>query len=147
MHRSPPADLPHSDLVGRIVAAFYEVANELGHGFSEIIYRRALTIALRAAGLRAIDNPALRVYFRGQVIGSFYPDIVVEETILIEIKALSEIDGRAEAQLLNYLKAAGGGVGLIMNFGRRAEFRRRVVGDPANSLPMMRSRESEAGSV
>jgi GxxExxY protein len=131
-------DLPHRALTDRVLNAFYAVANELGHGFTEIIYRRAMAVVLREAGLQAEEVPALRVHFHGRVIGSFYPDILVEDTILLEIKALREVDGRAEAQLLNYLKAAGGGVGLLLNFGRRAEFKRRVVGDPLNSLPLLR---------
>jgi GxxExxY protein len=137
-HSRNQVNLAHSELTDRIVGVFFEVANELGEGFSEIIYRRALAIALRASDMRAVETPSLRVHFRGYNIGSFYPDIVVAGTVLLEIKALREIDSWAEAQLLNYLKAAGGGVGLILNFGRRAAFKRRVMGDPTNSLPLMR---------
>ena len=73
------------------------------------------------------------------VRGTFYADLVVEGLVLVEVKAAAAIEAYAEAQLLNYLKAAGGGVGLLLNFGRRVEYRRRVVGDdPSNSLPVLR---------
>ena len=71
----------------------------------------------------------LQVQFRSVIIGTFWVDLVVEDAVLVEIKALPEIDSRAIGQLLNYLKAAGGGVGLLLNFGRRPEFKRLVVGE------------------
>ena len=138
MSSREPVNLPHSDLVGRIIEALFDVANELGHGFAEIVYRRSMVIALRARGMRVLELPALQVRYRGHIVGNFYPDLVVDETIVIEVKALREIDPWAEAQLLNYLKAAGGGVGLVVNFGRRTDFKRRVVGDPMDSLPLIR---------
>ncbi len=86
-------------------------------------------IALQQAGLHAEEEVRLQVNFRDHVIGTFFVDIVVEGAVLVEIKALPEIDSRSVGQLLNYLKAAGGGVGLLLNFGRRPEFSRKVVGD------------------
>ena len=129
--------LPHSDLTARIIKVFFAVYGELGHGFSEIVYCRASLIALRDDGLLAEQGVALPVTFRGYNVGHFHPDVVVERTVIVEIKASTKIEGYAEAQLLNYLKCAGGGVGLLLNYGRRPEFQRKVVGDPRTSLPVL----------
>lgn len=120
--------LPQHELTSRIIGSFYEVYGELGAGFSERVFRRALFIALQDSGLRAEEEVRLQVKFRGAIIGTFWVDMVVENVVLVEIKALPELDDRAVGQLLNYLKAAGGGVGLLLNFGR-PEFKRRIVGD------------------
>ena len=79
----------------------------------------------------------MHAWFRGHCIGTFRVDLIVNRTILIEVKGTAEIQSYAQAQLLNYLKAAGGGVGLLLNFGHRPQVRRMVMGDPANSLPLL----------
>jgi len=118
-------------LTERIIGCFFEVYNELGQGFPERVLRRAMMIAMLEKGLRAEEEVQLKVHFRGEVIGTFFVDIVVEGAVLIEIKALPELERRSVTQLLNYLKAAGGGVGLLLNFGQRPELSRRIVGDIA----------------
>lgn len=133
------ADFPHAELTRKIIGVFFDVFRELGYGFSEVVYQRALLIALRETGLRVEQEVRLHVSFRGQLIGSFDADLVVERTVLIEVKASQAIEGYAQAQLLNYLKAAGGGVGLLLNFGRSADFKRMVMGDPTSSLPQLQS--------
>jgi GxxExxY protein len=132
---STALDLVHGDLTERIIGCFYAVYRELGPGFSETVFRRAMMIALREAGLRAEEEVRLQVNFRGVVIGTFFADIIVEGAVLVEIKALPEIDNRSIGQLLNYLKVAGGGVGLLLNFGRRAEFNRKIVGNVEKIQP------------
>lgn len=127
----------HGELTGVIIEAFLQTHAELGSGFSERICRDALAIVLRERGLRAWPNAAIDVVFHQQHIGRFYADLVVNDTVLLEIKAGQVLEGYAQAQLLNYLKGAGGGVGLLMNFGRRPEFKRMVLGDPLNSLPLL----------
>ena len=92
---------------------------------------------IRAAGLHAVAEVPLEVHFRGTLIGRFYADLVVERVVLVEIKAAATIESYAEAQLLNYLKAAGGGVGMLLNFGRQPTFKRLVLGDPTGSLPRL----------
>ena len=129
--------LPHGNTTGRIIGAFFEVYNELGYGFSEIVYRRALAIVLGVAGLEVADEVALHVHFRGALIGSFRADLIVNRVVLVEVKAAPTLESYAEAQVLNYLKAAGGGVGLLLNFGRQAVFKRLVMGDAAKSLPSL----------
>ena len=136
--QTPIPSLPHAELTDAIIGSLYEVHNELGYGFSEAVFRRAMVIALDDRGIRSVVEPPLSVHFRGRMVGHFLPDIVVADTVIVEVKATATIEGYAEVQLLNYLKAAGGGVGLLLNFGRKPEFRRRVMGDPLNSLPMMR---------
>ena len=131
--------LPHSDITKRIIAAFYAVHRELGYGFSENLYRRAVSIVMRDEGLEAIEEQSITVSFRGTLIGSFNADIVVGRVVLVEVKAAAAIEDYAQSQILNYLKAAGGGVGLLLNFGRQASFKRFVMGDPANSLPALRA--------
>jgi GxxExxY protein len=121
-----------------MIGIFYAVHRELGYGFSEVIYQRALVIALNDAGLRARAAVPIDVWFRGRQIGHFLADIVVEDTVLLELKAADDIDGYVQCQVLNYLKAAGGGLGFILNFGRSPRFKRMVMGDPANSLPRLR---------
>lgn len=132
------AVFPHADITQRIIGAFFEVHRELGYGFSEVVYRRAVSIVLRSAGLEALEETLISVLFRGTVIGTFYADIVVGGVVLVEVKAGATIENHAQAQILNYLKAAGGGVGLLLNFGREATFKRFVMGDPTNSLPTLR---------
>ena len=133
--------LAHSHITERIIAAFYAVRDELGYGFSENVYRRATAVVLREDGLEAIEEQSITVAFRQRLIGTFYADIVVAGVVLVEVKAATTIENYAQAQILNYLKAAGGGVGLLLNFGRQASFRRFVMGDPTNSLPALRARK------
>jgi GxxExxY protein len=129
--------LLHRELTERIIGCFYAVYRELGQGFSEAVYRRAMVVALQELAILAEEEARLQVTFRGVVIGRFWADIIVGGVVLVEIKALAELDGRSTAQLLNYLKAAGGGVGLLLNFGHRPEFKRFVMGDPAQT-PLFR---------
>jgi GxxExxY protein len=133
-----PPGFPLKPLTERVIGVFYEVFRELGYGFSEAVYRRAMVIALQDAGLSAAASVPIEVWFRGRAIGSFLGDIVVDGVLLLELKAAEEIDNYAQCQILNYLKAAGGGVGLILNFGRAPRFKRMVMGEAANSLPNLR---------
>src|SRR5262245_59717325 len=98
MHHHHEVDLPHADITDRIIAAFYEVYRELGYGFSEAVYRRALALVLRRYGLEVSEERAISVTLRGSIIGIFYADMVVAGVILVEIKASSTIEKYAEAQ-------------------------------------------------
>jgi GxxExxY protein len=127
--------LPHADLTAKIIGVFFKVFNELGHGYAEKLYQRALAIALRESGLVAIEEQQIKVFFHGALIGTFSADLVVEGTILIEVKAAKQFERRYEAQILNYLKSAGGGVGLLANFGDVLTHKRFVMGNPEANLP------------
>jgi GxxExxY protein len=115
----------YEDLTSKILSACFEVINELGTGFLESVYRKALIIALQQKGLRTKFQVPLAVFFRGQVVGEFYADIMVEDKVIIELKAVSALAPGHNAQLINYLKATGVEVGLLVNFGnRKLEYKR-----------------------
>jgi GxxExxY protein len=146
MTETTTPQLAHGELTGRILGCFYATYADLGHGFSEEVLRRALTITLQEAGMRVARSVPLQVHFRGHMIGSFFADLIVDRTVLIEVKATARIENYAIAQTLNYLKVAGGGVGLLLNFGRKPESKRLVIGDPFNSLPALRA-ESQSSTT
>ncbi len=137
MSRATAGDLAHHHVTGAILKSFFEVYRELGFGFAEIIYRRALGIVLRTSGLEAMEEVPLKVMFRGVLIGRFHADMVVERVVLVETKAAFTLEGYAQAQVLNYLKAAGGGVALLLNFGHEPTYKRLVLGDVDHSLPRL----------
>jgi GxxExxY protein len=118
--------LKHSATTEAIIGTFYEVYNELGHGFLECVYQEAMSIALHARGLSVEREKTVDVVFRNQIIGIFRTDLVVDETVIVELKCARAIDGNHESQLLNYLKATQYEVGLLLNFGTKAQFRRMV---------------------
>jgi GxxExxY protein len=118
--------LKHRDLTQRIIGVFCEVYNELGPGFLESVYEEAMALALAQLGLRIERQVPLPVWFRGQRIGDFFADLVVEQSVILELKAASGIDSAHEAQLLHYLRSTEIEVGLLLNFGPRPEFKRMV---------------------
>ncbi len=119
-----PASQPDAELTGKIIGAFYEVYNELGHGFLESVYVNAFALALRNAGLAVEMEKPIQVWFRGTLIGEFRADMVVEGQVIVEIKAMRALEAAHEAQLLNYLRATEIEVGLLFNFGLRPELKR-----------------------
>ena len=118
--------LKHRELTEKIIGVFYEVYNELGHGFLESVYEEAMAVALPQAGLKLERQVPLRVTFRGAVVGDFRADLLVENAVLLELKAAREIEPVHEAQLLNYLRATQIEVGLVLNFGPKPQFKRLV---------------------
>ncbi|MFZ0704134.1 MAG: GxxExxY protein [Candidatus Korobacteraceae bacterium] len=118
--------LKHSEITEPIIGAFYEVYNELGHGFLESVYREAMVIALQTKGLQVDREKAVTVQFRNQTVGAFRADLIVNTVVIVELKCARVLDMRHEAQLLNYLKATGFEVGLLLNFGARPTFKRLV---------------------
>ena len=123
---SEKADLLHGNLTERIIGEFYDVFNSLGHGFLESIYEEAMTITLRDRGLRVDRQVPVTVHFRGRAIGLYKADLIVESSVILELKASRGIDLQHEAQLINLLRATNLEVGLLMNFGARPSFRRLV---------------------
>ncbi|MGY0651376.1 GxxExxY protein [Luteimonas sp. A537] len=108
------------------MGAFFDSYNELGHGFLESVYESALAIRLKECGLRVERQVAIAVRFHDQVVGEFRADMLVEGCLLVEIKAARHLTPTHDAQLLNYLKATRIRVDLLLNFGPRPGFRRRV---------------------
>lgn len=123
------ADKPsliETELTEQVIGSFYAVYNELGHGFLESVYENSLTLLMRESGIDVVQQAPLQVNFHGQVVGAFRADLLVERRVIVEIKAVQQLVTTHEVQLVNYLKATGIRVGLLMNFGPRPEFKRRV---------------------
>ena len=116
--------LKHSALTDKIIGAFDDVYNELGYGFLESVYEEALAIALQEAGLRVQRQVSITVWFRGQDVGDFRGDLLIDGAVLLELKAGRTLDKAHEAQLLHYLRATEIEVGLLLNFGEQPQFRR-----------------------
>ena len=126
--------LKHESLTDKIIGIFFDVYNEFGYGFLESGYEHSMLVALRAAGLKAHPQVAVPVWFRGVQVGEFSADILVEETVFLELKAARTLEKAHEAQLLNYLKATEIEVGLLFNFGQRPEFRRLLFDNPRKKI-------------
>ena len=120
-------ELLHCQLTEKIIGVFFDVYTELGSGFLERICQSAMVIAMREAGLTVLEGVSYPVHFRGQLLGTFRPDIVVNDLVLVEIKSKSALHPHDEAQALNYLRVSQLEVALIMNFGPKREHRRRVL--------------------
>ena len=124
---APKSALKHSELTEKIIGSFFSVYNELGPGFLESVYQRSMIVALGETGLRADPETPIQVWFHGQAVGDFRADIIVEVTVLLEIKTARQIDSSHEAQVLHYLRATQFEVGLLLNFGPKAQFRRYIL--------------------
>lgn len=116
----------HSYITSKILRAFYDVYHELGYGFLENVYQNALYKELLRSDLKCEPQKKIEVYYKGEVVGLYYADILVEGVVILELKAVEDITPGHEAQLMNYLKATGIEVGLILNFGPEPVFRRKI---------------------
>jgi GxxExxY protein len=121
------APFRHAELTRQIVGVFFQVYGELGYGFLESVYRYAMTIALREAGLRIESEVELHARFRGRSIGTFRADLLVEGAVLVELKAARAIEQAHIAQLLNYLRCTVVEIGLVLNFGPAPKVRRLIL--------------------
>jgi len=116
----------HTDITEKIIQAFFKVYNNLGYGFSEKVYQNALVLELTELGLQVEPQKKIVVYYEKQVVGEYFADIVVNDVVIVELKATRQLLREHEAQLLNYLKATTIEVGLLFNLGPKAEFKRKV---------------------
>ena len=117
--------LNHEQITKSVIGCAFEVINELGAGFLESVYEKALLLALRQKGLSAISQHPVKVMFRGECVGDFYADLFVEEKVIVELKAVKAIAPEHQAQIINYLNATGIEVGLLINFGNpKLEYKR-----------------------
>ena len=119
--------MKHSELTSKIIECAYKVHNTLGFGFLEIVYQNALLIELIKAGLKAEKEKAIKIFYEDQLVGDYIADIIVEGKVILELKAVKEIHAAHEAQLVNYLKATGIEVGLLINFGESVEIKRKIL--------------------
>lgn len=116
----------HGDITQKVIGVFFEVYNELGHGFLESVYGKSLELALNSSGLEARRKIEIPVTFRGHTVGEFEADMLVNKCVLLELKTTRALDSAHEAQLLNYLRATDIEVGMLLNFGLKPEFKRMV---------------------
>jgi len=117
----------HKELTKKIIAAAYHVYNKMGFGFLESVYEKCLLIELRKRGLKAESQKPIIVEYENEVVGEFKADILVENTVILELKSIRQITQAHEVQLVNYLVATGKQVGLILNFGeQKVEVKRKV---------------------
>lgn len=122
-----PAILKHRDVTDSILRSFLDVVYpQLGYGFLEKVYENAMLIALQDCGLSVQSQFPIVVYFQGQVVGQYYADLLVEDAVIVELKAAVQITPDHEAQLLNYLRATPYEVVLVLNFGPKPTFIRRA---------------------
>lgn len=116
--------MKHEHLTEKIIGVFYDVYNELGYGFLESVYEESLAIGLAEAGMRVDRQVPVPVWFRNRQVGDFRADLLVDNAVLVELKAVRSLEPSHEAQLLHYLRATEIEVGLLSNFGSRPQFRR-----------------------
>jgi len=135
--------LKHAELTEKIVGIFYDVYNELGYGFLESVYEESLVIALRQTGLDVERQLVIPVWFRGHEVGRFRGDILVEDSVLLELKSARILEPAHEAQLLHYLKSTEIEVGPLLNFASRPQFRRLLFD---NSRKKIRENPGESAA-
>jgi GxxExxY protein len=131
----------HEELTQRVIGVFYEVYNELGHGFLESVYREAMRLALTQAGLQVKTEVPVPVRFRGVVVGIFRADLIINDCLLVELKATEQIIRQHSSQTMHYLRATSIEVALLMNFGPLPRFQRFVL-DNERKTPKGKSVES-----
>lgn len=116
----------HKDLTEKIIKCFYNVFDELGYGFLESVYESALVLELNNMGLKVERQKELEVLYKGISVGKYRSDIIVEDKVIIELKAVSQLTKAHEVQLVNYLKATNIEIGLLVNFGEKLNFKRKI---------------------
>ena len=122
-----PIHLLHREVTGKIIGAAFEVHQQLGYGFLERVYQRAMQVELLRRGCTAEIEKRIQVLYKGVVVGDYDADLVVDSCVVVEIKIAPEYDKRDEAQLLNELKATGQKVGVLLNFGRTKVTHKRLI--------------------
>lgn len=113
------------ELTKKVIGCAFKVHNSLGSGFLEKVYENALRIELSRAGLRVEQQIPIQVYYQGEVIGDFVSDLLVEKRLVVELKAIEKLTKLHEAQLVNYLTATGLDIGLLINFGKSVQIKRK----------------------
>jgi GxxExxY protein len=132
---SGKVELKHKEITDKILHAFFKIVYpQLGYGFLEKVYENALSMAFIEGGLGVKLQERIEVYFQGQVIGEYFADLLVDDAVIVEIKAAKRITQEHEAQLLNYLRATPYEVGLLLNFGPKPDFRRKVYDNKRKTI-------------
>jgi GxxExxY protein len=118
--------MKHEDLTEKIIQAFYKVYNTLGYGFLERVYLNAMYIELTVMGFKVEKEKKILVYYLGNVVGDYQADLIVEDVIAVELKAIDALAEENEHQLVNYLKATNLEIGLLLNFGKKPQVKRKI---------------------
>jgi len=119
-------NLQHSNITDAIICCFYNVYNKLGFGFLEKVYENALLIEMKKMEISAVHQHPISVFYEGLLVGEYFADVLVENKVIVEIKAAKNLVPEHEAQLLNYLRATNLEVGLLLNFGLEPQVKRKV---------------------
>lgn len=120
------SELLHKKITEDIIKVYYEIYNELGFGFLEKVYQNSMYFELKSRGYKVEAQKPIKVYFKNELVGEYYADLLIEDKIIIELKACEILIDAHIAQLMNYLKATEMEVGLLLNFGKEAEFKRLI---------------------
>jgi GxxExxY protein len=142
MDEYSPDKFLHREVTEKVIGVFYDVYNEFGYGFLESVYQGAMLMALGQSGLRVSSLVKIPVFFRGRQIGDFIADLLVEDKVILELKAVSELNPAHEAQLLNYLKATPMEIGLLLNFGPKPKVKRMAFANDRKRLSPVSSESS-----
>jgi GxxExxY protein len=124
----------HAEITDKIINSFYKVHNTLGYGFLEKVYENALVIELKRADMNVSQQQNIKVFYENQIVGDYYADLIVNDSIILEIKAAENLRADNRAQLINYLKATDKEIGLLLNFGKSAEFKRVIFTNDRKDL-------------
>ncbi|MDD2987072.1 GxxExxY protein [Flavobacterium sp.] len=116
----------HQEITDLIIKAYYNVYNKLGYGFLERVYENAMLIELKKMGLTCEKQKAVTVYYHEEIVGDFFADIIVNNTIIVELKACKVLHEKHEIQVINYLKATQIEVALLLNFGKIPQVKRKI---------------------
>lgn len=116
----------HSEITEKIISAFYKVYNTSGNGFLEKVYENAMFIELHALGMQVEKQKRIKVFYENKEVGDYFADLTVNNFVIVELKAAESLCEEHEFQLINYLKATDLEVGLLLNFGKKPEVKRRV---------------------
>ena len=117
---------PHQELTKSLIGIYYDVYNELGYGFLEKVYHKAMIIELNKRGFEVEQEKKIKVFYKNEIVGEYVPDLIINKSVIIELKYVEYLIESHENQLLNYLKATDCEVGLLLNFGKDPQFVRKI---------------------
>ena len=120
------SNILYHELTKSIIKLFYEVYNELGHGFLEKVYQNAMYLELRSQGFKVEPQRQIKVYYKNELVGDFFADLLINDVIILELKACDSLVKAHYVQTLNYLKATNIEIGLLLNFGEKPEIKRLI---------------------
>jgi GxxExxY protein len=116
----------HENITGRVIKAFFKVNNTLGYGFLEKVYENAMLIELKKNDCKVEQQKNIKVFYGNEEVGDYFADLLIDDLVIVELKAAENICNEHEAQLINYLRATKIEVGLLLNFGQKPEFKRKI---------------------